>query len=1088
MATTSYVSPKGSAVASGTAPVSYTAGTASGQVTTDLAFEWDFDNDGDWDQGVEDITSYVLAASCSTGRDFPSSLTGRAGPGKLKLTLNNTDDRFSFFNTDSPLNTDPFSLKNGRAFRVRDTTQTLGAQAVPTYVGIGANSAGSNASLTPALPTGLQNGDLLLLFASIRNSGTGTVDTPYGWAPLVTSGNVSVFGRYYSDGSYRYAGVTFEATTAPTVTFTGGVANATTLAQIAAFRGTHKRLGSVIDVSATQLNGSAQNMAVPGAVASTDNATFVIFGWKQDDWTSVATLAGQFFTEISDTPSALGDDAGHEIQYREGGGVGFKTVSATNLVVTGGAAAISRVLVFGLAGAVDVGDPVLLAADRFNRTVGPALGTDDLGNTWTVATNGGFGISKAGTAQALNARGTSHLNVAILEVVDVGTSDHYVQASIPLIVQDGEVGLVVRYVDSSNYVLMYYSQDQEALVVDEVVAGVLTNVGGFNIEHWDDMTVGVGVVGTIVTIYAGGQELRMAFTEGTNTHLSRVSTTGTKVGIYGKWQVHSDVPPALDDFKAFDRMAGPIDGVLWTGKVKAVTTSVAAGELKTVDLEAEGALASTALAEIAAPRVIRRVGEVDNSNNHSVPPGTIVGDILARAGQLSPPYPQTQNPTSRLGPFAVADGKALDMARLVETAERGFIKETPEGPITFEDRHYRDDVSSSAWFTDTPGTGQYGYSSIEPLNQAAQLVNRAICGVAATAPTVVDVSNQSDSDPSALTVNITMPSTEPGDLVLVFAVGSADATDVEWGAPPPWTVHRQLAQREGNGIRVFSLICDGTEGGDTVTFYKGTSQGNSICHIYQIRDWYGTDDGIKLGRITLGTDAYPISPGWNRAPALFIVFQGFIGSSSGVTWGPLDTPPPIGYNYDSLEGLTVVGTPAYQVGVESVYKFDVTDVEDPRAWENVFADTLILETVVVAVRGYNGPLKKPTIDQPKASGGDGLFVTMDDIASQADHNVIRTNEPIPNLAYREAEASDWCAEVLDGFSEDRPIIALSFWASKSSALRTQARNRRVSDRVTVTATGNAGLGIAGDFFIEAIHHEWSHGARLWKTTWELSPA
>jgi hypothetical protein len=49
-----------------------------------------------------------------------------------------------------------------------------------TFVAAGATSVGNNVALTPALPAGLVAGDLLLCQASIRNSGTGTPNTPAG--------------------------------------------------------------------------------------------------------------------------------------------------------------------------------------------------------------------------------------------------------------------------------------------------------------------------------------------------------------------------------------------------------------------------------------------------------------------------------------------------------------------------------------------------------------------------------------------------------------------------------------------------------------------------------------------------------------------------------------------------------------------------------------------------------------------------------------------------------------------------------------------------------------------------------------------
>lgn len=215
---------------------------------------------------------------------------------------------------------------------------TTGAPGI-SYVGIGAIAAGNNAALTPAFPSGLVDGDLLIAVAAIRNSGTGTCDTPSDWTELVDFGNVSVFAWHYNAA---------QGDTSVPLFFSGGVANATTLGQVFAFRGVEQNIADVLDGSATQLNGAAQNIAVPGLVGSTDEVTSVVIGWKQDDWTSVATLSGQLFTEISDNPSALGDDAGLEIQYRIGGFSGAKTVSATSLTVTGGAAAISRAIVLQL--------------------------------------------------------------------------------------------------------------------------------------------------------------------------------------------------------------------------------------------------------------------------------------------------------------------------------------------------------------------------------------------------------------------------------------------------------------------------------------------------------------------------------------------------------------------------------------------------------------------------------------------------------------------------------------------------------------------------------------------------------------------
>ncbi|GIH22994.1 hypothetical protein Aph01nite_13040 [Acrocarpospora phusangensis] len=88
-------------------------------VASDVTIEWDFDNDLDFDEDVEDITTKVMALETFSGRDWPSQLTGTAGPGRFRAILNNEDDRFNYFQSNSPLNQGAFSLNTGRKLRVR---------------------------------------------------------------------------------------------------------------------------------------------------------------------------------------------------------------------------------------------------------------------------------------------------------------------------------------------------------------------------------------------------------------------------------------------------------------------------------------------------------------------------------------------------------------------------------------------------------------------------------------------------------------------------------------------------------------------------------------------------------------------------------------------------------------------------------------------------------------------------------------------------------------------------------------------------------------------------------------------------------
>lgn len=200
--------------------------------------------------------------------------------------------------------------------------------AAMSFVAAGAAAHANNASVSPGLPAGLAQGDQMLLLAAIRNSGTGTPDTPSGWTPLVDAGNMRLYGKT--------AGA---SESAPTVTFTGGVANADTSAQIAAFRGLDLTPATT---PTTQLNSSAQDIAVPALTLSSAIAGLNLWlGWKQDDWTSVAVVSDG--TEIGEPDTTTGDDQGIVWDYRILPlTTPLDTLASRTFTVTGGATAISR--------------------------------------------------------------------------------------------------------------------------------------------------------------------------------------------------------------------------------------------------------------------------------------------------------------------------------------------------------------------------------------------------------------------------------------------------------------------------------------------------------------------------------------------------------------------------------------------------------------------------------------------------------------------------------------------------------------------------------------------------------------------------
>jgi len=214
-------------------------------------------------------------------------------------------------------------------------TPTAVSSSAISFVTAGTATHGNNASVVPGMPASIQAGDALFVLAAIRNSGTGTVNTPAGYTHLFEADSMALFGKIY-DGSES----------APTISFTNGVANATTSAQMAAFRNCSLEVCNF----ATQSNASAQNIAYPTMGSDRWNSLFLVLGWKQDDWTSVAALGGM--NEIGEPSSTTGDDQGLVWDYLIQGATGNQEIAAGSFVVTGGASAISRGAVVSIAGDV----------------------------------------------------------------------------------------------------------------------------------------------------------------------------------------------------------------------------------------------------------------------------------------------------------------------------------------------------------------------------------------------------------------------------------------------------------------------------------------------------------------------------------------------------------------------------------------------------------------------------------------------------------------------------------------------------------------------------------------------------------------
>jgi hypothetical protein len=199
-----------------------------------------------------------------------------------------------------------------------------------TAVATGTAATGDYGPLAPALPVGAATGDTLLLYATCRNTAA-VVATPSGWTPLLADGHVLLCGKYKT-----------ATEPAPAVTFTGGAAGDTVLAQISAW----KTLDLSVNAGPAVLsNASGQHITLPSLTPARAGSLLLVLGWKQDDWASVTTLSGAD-AEIGEAFSTAGNDAGQVWAYDIQTAAAAAPAGPFN--VNGGAAAISKGYVIAL--------------------------------------------------------------------------------------------------------------------------------------------------------------------------------------------------------------------------------------------------------------------------------------------------------------------------------------------------------------------------------------------------------------------------------------------------------------------------------------------------------------------------------------------------------------------------------------------------------------------------------------------------------------------------------------------------------------------------------------------------------------------
>lgn len=170
-----------------------------------------------------------------------------------------------------------------------------------SLVGFGTWAEANNAAITPSLPSGLQDGDLLIAAITIKENAA-AFGAPAGWqarndqAGAASESRVAAFTRTYQTGD-----------SAPTFTPTGGGANDTVLGVILALRGSTKYVDAAVAVE----NTSGNTVGIPyiGPISPGD---FVIsLAHKTNDSAAAPTRSMSLVTLMGASygSSLLGSDA-----------------------------------------------------------------------------------------------------------------------------------------------------------------------------------------------------------------------------------------------------------------------------------------------------------------------------------------------------------------------------------------------------------------------------------------------------------------------------------------------------------------------------------------------------------------------------------------------------------------------------------------------------------------------------------------------------------------------------------------------------------------------------------------------------------
>ena len=277
------------------------------------------------------------------------------------------------------------------------------------------------------------------------------------------------------------------------------------------------------------------------------------------------------------------------------------------------------------------------------------------------------------------------------------------------------------------------------------------------------------------------------------------------------------------------RATGPTAGTLWRGYIDRIIPKPSVKGLDTAVIEAIGPLGFVNLKRISLPMQITVNG------------GTIIGSILDQTGWPTGGSFRDIDSATGTAPRRVWFNRvlALDAMRQIEETEGGFLRESGNGRIVFENRHRRMTspyTASQATFTDSP-TGTLVYMSVEqedPLpfifSEFVATVQPYTTGVLSTLWRLQDTGTLSPVVPLGGT--ITLSARYPNPSATVNAIGVA-----AWTTPTATTDYNLFSDSAGTGTNLNTavVLTVGTFGEELRFLFNNTGTADAYVTFVQAR-------------------------------------------------------------------------------------------------------------------------------------------------------------------------------------------------------------------------------------------------------------